>query len=110
EAVSPGCSRSVSGMRNVQQGAERRSGFPATSVDHTEARKDASRPHAVGGFELVNGLFLEATFALVTSRPTGYQFAFFRIQGPVALASAFLERLARRGTIAGRIRAYGAMI
>ncbi len=36
---------------------------------------------------LVSGIFHEVAFALATSRLTGYQFAFFAIQGPAALAS-----------------------
>jgi hypothetical protein len=59
---------------------------------------------------LVSGLFHEVVFALATSRLTGYQFAFFTIQGPAALASGRLERLARRGGIAGKIMAHGATI
>jgi hypothetical protein len=59
---------------------------------------------------LVSGLFHEAAFALATSRLTGYQFAFFTIQGPAALASGRLERLARRGGIAGKVLAHGATI
>jgi hypothetical protein len=59
---------------------------------------------------LVSGLFHEVMFALATSRLTGYQFAFFTIQGPAALASGRLERLARRGGIAGKITAHGATI
>jgi hypothetical protein len=59
---------------------------------------------------LVSGLFHEATFALATSRLTGYQFAFFTIQGPAALASGRLERLARRGGIAGKVAAHGVTI
>ena len=51
-----------------------------------------------------------STFALATSRLTGYQFVFFAIQGPAALASGRLERLARRGGIAGKIAAHGATI
>ena len=35
---------------------------------------------------------------------------FFTIQGPVALASGRLERLARRGGMAGKITAHGATI
>jgi hypothetical protein len=56
---------------------------------------------------LVSGLFHELMFALATSRLTGYQLAFFTIQGPAALASGRLQRLARRGGIAGRITAHG---
>ena len=56
-----------------------------------------------------SGVFHEAAFALATSRLTGYQFAFFAIQGPAALASRHLERLARRG-VAGRITAHGVTI
>jgi hypothetical protein len=52
-----------------------------------------------------SGVFHEAAFGLATSRLTGYQFAFFAIQGPAVLASRHLERLARRG-IAGRITAH----
>jgi hypothetical protein len=59
---------------------------------------------------LVSGVFHEAAFALATSRLTGYQLAFFTIQGPAALASGRLERLARRGGIAGKIAAHGATI
>jgi hypothetical protein len=59
---------------------------------------------------LVSGVFHEAMFGLATSRLTGYQFAFFTIQGPAALASRRLERLARRGGIAGKIAAHGATI
>jgi hypothetical protein len=59
---------------------------------------------------LVSGLFHEVAFATATSRLTGYQFAFFAIQGPAALASRRLERLARRGGIAGKIVAHGATI
>jgi D-alanyl-lipoteichoic acid acyltransferase DltB (MBOAT superfamily) len=59
---------------------------------------------------LVSGLFHEVAFALATSRLTGYQFAFFTIQGPAALVSGRLERLARRGGIAGKITAHGATI
>jgi hypothetical protein len=59
---------------------------------------------------LVSGLFHEVMFALATSRLTGYQFAFFSIQGPAALASGHLERLARRGGMVGKMTAYGATI
>ncbi len=59
---------------------------------------------------LVSGLFHELMFAIATSRPTGYQLAFFTIQGPAALASGRLERLARRGGMAGRITAHAATI
>jgi hypothetical protein len=59
---------------------------------------------------LVSGLLHEFAFALATSRVTGYQFAFFTIQGPAALASGRLERLARRGGLAGKITAHGATI
>ena len=55
-------------------------------------------------------VFHEAAFALVTSRLTGYQFAFFAIQGPAALVSRHLERLARRGGVAGRITAHAVTI
>jgi hypothetical protein len=59
---------------------------------------------------LVSGFFHEVMFALATSRLTGYQFAFFAIQGPAVLASGRLERLARRGGIAGKVTAHGATI
>jgi hypothetical protein len=59
---------------------------------------------------VVSGLFHEVMFALATSRLTGYQFAFFTIQGPAALASGQLERLARRGGIVGTMTAHGATI
>jgi hypothetical protein len=59
---------------------------------------------------LVSGLFHEAAFAVATSRLTGYQLAFFTLQGPAALASGRLERLARRGGIAGKVAAHGATI
>ena len=59
---------------------------------------------------LVSGLFHELMFALATSRLTGYQLAFFAIQGPAALASGRLERLARRGGVAGKVAAHGATI
>jgi D-alanyl-lipoteichoic acid acyltransferase DltB (MBOAT superfamily) len=57
-----------------------------------------------------SGVFHEAAFALATSRLTGYQFAFFAIQGPAVLASRRLERLARRGGVAGRVTAHGVTI
>jgi hypothetical protein len=59
---------------------------------------------------LFSGIFHELAFALATSRFTGYQFAFFTIQGPAALASRKLERMARRGGIAGKIAAHGATL
>jgi hypothetical protein len=59
---------------------------------------------------LTSGVFHEVAFALATSRLTGYQFAFFTIQGPAALASGRLERLARGGGIAGKLTAHGATI
>jgi hypothetical protein len=59
---------------------------------------------------LISGLFHEVVFALATSRPTGYQLAFFTIQGPAALASGRLDRLARRGGVAGKVMAHGATI
>ena len=59
---------------------------------------------------LFSGLFHEAMFALATSRLTGYQFAFFTIQAPAALASGRLERLAKRGGIVGKIAAHGSTI
>jgi hypothetical protein len=58
----------------------------------------------------ISGVLHEAAFALATSRWTGYQFAFFAIQGPAALAWRPLERLARRGGIAGRAAAHAVTI
>jgi hypothetical protein len=59
---------------------------------------------------LVSGLFHELMFALATSRLTGYQLAFFTIQAPAVLASGRLERLARRGGVAGRYAAHTASL
>jgi hypothetical protein len=59
---------------------------------------------------LVSGLFHEVMFDLATSKITGYQLAFFLIQAPPALASRWLERLARRRGIAGRVVAHGLTI
>ncbi len=59
---------------------------------------------------LVSGLFHEVAFTVAASRLTGYQLALFAIQGPAALASGPLERLARRGGLTGRITAHGATI
>ncbi len=59
---------------------------------------------------IFSGLFHEAAFWLATSRLTGYQLAFFAIQGPMVLASRPLESLARQGGIAGRVTAHGVTI
>jgi hypothetical protein len=59
---------------------------------------------------LASGLFHEAMFAMATSRLTGYQLLFFAVQGPAVLASGRVERLARRGGIAGRLLAHGSTI
>jgi hypothetical protein len=59
---------------------------------------------------LVSGVLHEVAFALATSRLTGYQLAFFTLQGPAALASGPLERFARRDGITGKIVAHGATI
>jgi hypothetical protein len=59
---------------------------------------------------LASGLFHEAMFALATSKLTGYQLAFFTLQGPAALASGRLERLARRGGILGKVTTHAATI
>jgi hypothetical protein len=56
---------------------------------------------------LVSGLFHEVMFDVATSKITGYQLAFFLIQAPPVLASRWLERLARRRGIAGRVVAHG---
>jgi hypothetical protein len=59
---------------------------------------------------LISGLLHESAFTLATSRLTGYQFAFFTVQGLGVLVSGPLERLARRGGIAGKITAHGVTI
>lgn len=50
----------------------------------------------------VSGVFHELTFALATSRWTGYQLAFFTLQGPAAIATG---HLAKSAGVAGRIAA-----
>jgi hypothetical protein len=55
---------------------------------------------------LASGLFHELMFDVATSKITGYQLAFFLIQAPPALGSRWLERLARRGGMAGRVVAH----
>jgi len=77
--------------------------FRATGGRHTPVR-------SVLLVFVFSGVFHEAMFAVATSRVTGYQFAFFAIQGPAALASPHLERLARRGGVAGRVAAHGVTI
>jgi hypothetical protein len=59
---------------------------------------------------LVSGLFHEVMFTVATSRLTGYQLVFFTLQGPAALASGHLARLARRGGTVGNCAARGATI
>ena len=59
---------------------------------------------------LVSGVFHELMFGIATSRFTGYQLAFFALQAPAALASGRLERLARRGGVAGKVIAHGSTI
>lgn len=59
---------------------------------------------------VVSGLFHELMFAIATSRPTGYQLAFFALQAPAVLASGRIERLARRGGLLGKVVARGATI
>jgi hypothetical protein len=59
---------------------------------------------------LLSGLFHEIAFALATSRLTGYQFAFFTIQGPAALASSRLDRWARQGGIMSKIAVHAVTI
>ncbi len=54
-----------------------------------------------------SGVFHEVMFAQATSRLTGYQFAFFMLQGPATLVSGPFERLASRGGIAGKLMAHG---
>ncbi|MDB5350681.1 MAG: acyl-CoA cholesterol acyltransferase [Planctomycetota bacterium] len=65
---------------------------------------------AVGLVFLVSGLHHELMFAIATSGFTGYQLAFFLAQAPAVLASGRLERVARRGGIAGKILAHGVTI
>ncbi len=72
-------------------------------------RASDGRHHPVRGVVLVflaSGLFHEVMFDLATSKISGYQLAFFLIQIPPALASHWLERLARRRGIAGQIVAH----
>jgi D-alanyl-lipoteichoic acid acyltransferase DltB (MBOAT superfamily) len=59
---------------------------------------------------LVSGVAHELMFDVATSKITGYQLAFFLVQAPPALASRWLERLARRRGIAGRVVAHGLTI
>jgi hypothetical protein len=59
---------------------------------------------------LVSGVFHELMFGIATSRFTGYQLAFFAVQAPPALVSGRLERLARRGGVAGKVVAHGSTI
>ena len=59
---------------------------------------------------LASGVFHELMFGIATSRFTGYQLAFFALQAPAALASGRLERLARRGGVAGKVVAHGSTI
>ena len=82
----------------------------STATFSSRPEADAAPIRSVLLVFLVSGLFHELAFALATSRLTGYQFAFFTIQGPAALASGRLERLARRGGIAGKITAHAATI
>jgi hypothetical protein len=56
---------------------------------------------------LVSAVFHEVMFDVALSKITGYQLAFFLLQAPPALASRWLERLARRHGIAGRVVAHG---
>ncbi len=59
---------------------------------------------------LVSGLHHELMFGIATSGFTGYQLAFFLVQAPAVLASGRLERLARRGGLAGKVAAHGITI
>jgi hypothetical protein len=59
---------------------------------------------------LVSGLHHELMFAIALSEFTGYQLAFFLVQAPAVIASGRLERLARRGGIAGKLVAHGVTI
>jgi D-alanyl-lipoteichoic acid acyltransferase DltB (MBOAT superfamily) len=59
---------------------------------------------------LVSALFHEVMFDVALSRIDGYQFAFFALQIPAVLASGWLERLARRGGLVGKVVAHGVAI
>jgi hypothetical protein len=74
--------------------------FQATGGRHTPIR-------SILLVYLFSGLFHELAFTLATSRPTGYQFAFFTIQGVGALGSRTLDSFARQSGIAGRVIAHG---
>lgn len=50
-----------------------------------------------------SGLFHEIAFAIATSQLTGYQFAFFAIQGPAAIASGYLDQQTRRFGVVGSL-------
>lgn len=77
--------------------------FRPTSGRHAPAR-------SVVLVFLVSGVFHELMFGIATSRFTGYQLAFFTLQAPAVLASGRLERLARRGGLAGKTVAHGTAI
>ncbi len=59
---------------------------------------------------LASGLHHELMFGIALSGFTGYQLAFFLLQAPAVLASGRLERLARRGGLAGKVAAHVATI
>ena len=81
----------------------RRHVFPAAGGRRAPVR-------AAAGVFLASGLFHELMFGIATARFTGYQLAFFALQAPAVVASARLERLARRGGLAGQLVARGATI
>jgi hypothetical protein len=59
---------------------------------------------------VMSGLFHEAMFAIATSRLTGYQLAFFSIQGPAAIASGRIDRLARGNGLLAKVLAHAVTI
>jgi len=73
-------------------------------------RPSGGRTHRVRGVLLtffVSALLHEVMFDLATSKPDGTQFIFFMLQAPAVLLSAPLERLGRRGALAGKLLAHG---
>jgi len=58
----------------------------------------------------VSALLHEVAFAVATSVLDGRQFAFFFLQAPAALLSPALERVAKKGGLAGRVFAHAVTI
>ncbi len=99
--------------RSVSEFWRRYNGRVHDWLDRNVFRPSGGRRRPVRGVALVflvSGLFHEVMFDVATSKITGYQLAFFLIQAPPALASRWLERLARRRGIAGRVVAHGLTI